>query len=55
MNTKISEVENKIPDTNSLEATTVLTTKIDEVESKIPDMINIRIKLTDEYFVARLK
>ena len=37
LNTKISEVENKIPDTNGLVTTTVLNTKIKEVESNIPD------------------
>ena len=37
MNTKISEVENKIPDTSSLLTSTVLNTKIGEVENKIPD------------------
>ena len=37
LNTKISEVENKIPDTNGLVTTTVFNTKIKEVESNIPD------------------
>ena len=37
LNTKISEVENKIPDTSSLLTSTVLNTKIGEVENKIPD------------------
>ena len=37
MNTKINEVENKIPHTSSLVATTVLNTKISEVENKIPN------------------
>ena len=40
MNTKISEVENKILDTSSLVTTTVLNTKISEVEKKIPDNSN---------------
>ena len=34
LNTKISEVKNKIPDTNSLVTTTVLNTKISEIEKK---------------------
>ena len=33
LNTKISEVENKIPNTNSLVTTTVLNTKFNEVEN----------------------
>ena len=37
MNTKVNEVENKIPNTSSLVTTTVLNTKISEVENKIPD------------------
>ena len=37
LNTKISEVENKIPDTSSLVTVTVLNTKLGEVESKIHD------------------
>ena len=37
LNTKIIEVENKIPDTSSLVTTTVVNTKIDEDENKIPD------------------
>ena len=36
-NTKISEVENKIPNTNNLVTTTVLNTKISEFENKIPN------------------
>ena len=36
-NTRISEVENKIPDTSSLVTTTVLNKKISEVENKIFD------------------
>ena len=35
LNTKISEVEKKIPGTSSLVSTTVLHTKIGEVENKI--------------------
>ena len=34
-NTKITEVENKIPDTSSLVTTTILNTRIGEVEKKI--------------------
>ena len=37
LNTKISEGENKIPNTSSLVTATVLTTKVGEVENKIPD------------------
>ena len=37
LNTNISEVENKIPDTSSLVTATVLNTKIVEAENKIPD------------------
>ena len=38
MNTKSSEVENKIPDNSGIVTTTVLNTKIGEVENKIPDL-----------------
>ena len=37
LNTKISEVENKIQDTSSLVNTTVPNTKISEVKNEIPD------------------
>ena len=37
LNTKMSEVESKIPNTNSLVTTTVLNTKFSEVENKIHD------------------
>ena len=37
LNTTVSEVENKIPDTSSLLTNTILNTKIGEVESKIAD------------------
>ena len=37
LNTKISEVENKIPNTSGLVTTTVLNTKSNEVENKSPD------------------
>ena len=36
LNTKISEVENKTPDTSGLVTTNVLNTKVSEVENKIP-------------------
>ena len=37
LNTKISEVENKVPNTSSLVATTILNTKVNEVKNKNPD------------------
>ena len=37
LNTKISEIENKIPNTSSLVATTILNTKISKAENKIPN------------------
>ena len=37
LNTKISEVENKRPDTSNLVTATVLNTKIGEVENKTPN------------------
>ena len=60
LNTTISEVENKIPDTSSLATTTVLNTKISEVENKIPYHDKYITtpefnKLTAESFAARLK
>ena len=39
LNTKITETENKIPDTSILLAATGLNKKISEVENKIPDHI----------------
>ena len=60
LNIKISEVGNKISDTNSLVTTAVLNTKISEVESKA--LGNSKYittqkfnKLTAKNFVARLK
>ena len=55
LNTKISEVEDKIPDTSSLATATVSNTKISEVEYKIHDnskyVTNQEfIKLTAENF-----
>ena len=57
---KISEVENKIPNTSSLGSTTVLNTKISEVENKIPDNSEYITtpefnKLTAVNFATRLK
>ena len=37
VNTKISEVENKIPDTSGLMTAIFLNTKIGEVENKVSD------------------
>ena len=59
MNTKISEVKNKMPDTNSLVTTTVLT-KFGENKNKILDCAKYVItqelnKLAAENFSARLK
>ena len=36
-NTKISEIENKIPNTSNLVTKNVLNTKINEVENRIPN------------------
>ena len=47
MNTKISEVENKMANTSSLVTTIVLNTKISEVENKIPD--NSKYITTQEF------
>ena len=60
LNTKISEFENKIPNTSSLVTTTVFNTNISEVEKKIPDHAKYITtsefnKLTAEDFAARLK
>ena len=60
MNTKISEVENKIPDTSTLVTTTVLNTNIGENDSKISGHAKYITtpefnKLTAEHFEARLK
>ena len=61
LNIKISEVEDKIPNTTSnLVTTTVLNTKVSEVENKIPnDSKYITTqefsKLTAENFAARLR
>ena len=60
MNTKIREVENKIPSSNNLETKTVLNTNISEAENKIPGYSKYITteefnKLTAEDFAARLK
>ena len=58
---KLSEVENKIPNTSSLVTTTVLNTKISEVDNKIPNhdkyITAPEFKSTAENFTftARLK
>ena len=59
-NTKISEAENKIPNTSNLVTTTVLNTKISVVESKNSDNSKYITtqefnKLTAEITEARLK
>ena len=60
LNTKSSEVENKILNTSNLATTTALNTKISKVENKIPnDSKYITAqefnKLTAENFAARLR
>ena len=60
LNTKNSEVENKIPSTSNLVTTTVLNTKISEVENKISDNSKYITtqkfsKSTAENFAARQK
>ena len=60
LNTKISKVENKIPNTSGLSTTTVLNTKISEVESKIPNHDKYITtpefnKLPTENLTARIK
>ena len=60
LNTKISKVENKIPDTSSLVTTTVLKIKFSEGENNIPDnfkyITTVELnKLTAEHVEARLK
>ena len=62
MNTKVSEVENKIPNTSSLVTTTVLKTKIGKVDNKIlkaQKHILLLLKnlnqLTAENFKERMK
>ena len=61
LNTKISEVENKLPNnSSSLVTTTVLNTKISEVENKITDHAKYITtqefnKLTAANFATRIK
>ena len=60
MNTKIGEVENKIPNVSGLVTKTLLNTKTSEVENKIPNHDKYITtpefnKLTTENFTARLK
>ena len=60
LNTKISEFENKIPNTSSLVATTVPNTKITESEKNIPDHTEYITtaefnKLAAEHVASRLK
>ena len=60
MNTRISEVENKIPNTCNIVTTTVLNTKTNKVENKNPNNSKYIItqefnKLTAENLEARLK
>ena len=59
LDTWISEVENKIPDTTSLVTTTVLNARIGEAEKKLPDHAKYLTtqefdKLTAEDFAAGL-
>ena len=49
--TKLTELENKIPDVNSLATKTALTT----VESKIPDVSNLVKKQTTTLKLQKLK
>ena len=60
LNTKISEVENKIPDTSDLVTAFVLNRKINEVQNKVPNHDKYITtpefnKLTEENFAARIK
>ena len=49
LNWKISEVEDKIPNTSSLVTTTVLNTKIEEIENKFPNHVKYIIT-TQEFY-----
>ena len=60
MKTRISLIENKIPDDSSLVTTTVLNTKLSDTDNKIPD--HAKYITTEEFnnsraenFAARLK
>ena len=60
MNTKISEVQNKIQNTSGLATITVSSSKVSEVENKTPNHDKYITtsefnKLTVENFIARLK
>ena len=60
LNTKISEFENKIPDTSSLVSANVVNTKISEVENESPHHAKYITtqefnKLTAEHFARKLK
>ena len=55
LNTKTSEVENKIPYTSSLVTTTILNTKFTEVDDAKCLTTQGFNKLTAEKYVARLK
>ena len=60
LNTKINEVENKIPNTICLVTTTLLKTKINEIQNNIPNHDKYITtqefnKLTPENFKERLK
>ena len=57
LNTKIGEVENRIPNPSNLVTTIVLNTKIREIENKIPDDANYHEfnKITVENLAASLK
>ena len=60
LNTKISEVSDKIPDTSSLVATAVLNVKSSKVKNKVSGNSKYSVtekfnKLTAENFAARLK
>ena len=51
-NTKVTEIEGKIPDVSNLVKKTDFNTKVTEIEGKIPDVSNL-VKNTD--FDTRLK
>ena len=60
LNTKISEVANKIPDTNSLVTATVLNVKFSKTDNEIPDRAKYITtqklnKLATANFAARLE
>ena len=47
LNTKINEVESKIPDTSSLVTTTILNAKISEFVNKVSDHAQQKVFLQD--------